>query len=73
MTVKKGADEGKSKWGGKSELPSRLWSELSSTGRAHRAQLSTFASSYPPESPKLRIYSEEFGTFQGKMVNKTRN
>ena len=72
--MKKGADEGKSKWGGKSELPSRLWSELSSTGRAHRPKLSTFTStSYPPGSPKLRIYSEEFGTFQGKMVNKTRN
>ena len=28
---------GKSKWGGKSELPSRLWSELSSKERAHRA------------------------------------
>ena len=28
---------GKSKWGGKSELPSRLWSELSSKQRAHRA------------------------------------
>ena len=57
-TVKKGADEGKSKWVGKSELPSRLWSELSSTERAARPArlLSTYTSSssgYPPGSPKL--------------------
>ena len=52
----KWGQEGKSKWVGKSELPSRLRSELSSVERADRGQLSTYTSKYKNTNAKSQLY-----------------